>query len=49
MKSRWKDMKYNADLDCWVVFWGDNTGFTRCAVAIGLIFTLEMEGSFLAV
>ncbi len=26
MKSLWKDMKYNADLDCWVVFWSDNTG-----------------------
>ena len=31
MKSRWNDMKYNEELDCWVVFWGDNTGYkVRC-------------------
>lgn len=31
MRSRWKDMKYNESLDCWVVFWGDNTGYkVRC-------------------
>jgi hypothetical protein len=31
MKGRWKEMKYNEDLDCWVVFWGDNTGYkVRC-------------------
>ncbi|MDQ0158026.1 DUF5348 domain-containing protein [Robertmurraya andreesenii] len=31
MKSRWNDMKYNEDLDCWVVFWGDNMGYkVRC-------------------
>ena len=31
MKSRWKDMKYNEELDCWVAYWGDNTGYKlRC-------------------
>lgn len=31
MKSRWKDMKYFEDIDCWIVFWGDNTGYkVRC-------------------
>ncbi|ESU34235.1 hypothetical protein G3A_02070 [Bacillus sp. 17376] len=26
MKSRWKEKNYNEELDCWVVFWGDNSG-----------------------
>lgn len=31
MKSRWKEMNYNEELDCWVVFWGDNAGYKmRC-------------------
>ncbi|MEC1748253.1 DUF5348 domain-containing protein [Schinkia azotoformans] len=31
MRKRWNDMKYNEDLDCWIVFWGDNTGYkVRC-------------------
>lgn len=31
MKSRWKDMKYNEELDCWVVIWSDNTDYkVRC-------------------
>jgi hypothetical protein len=30
-KKRWRDMKYNEDLDCWVVFWEENTGYKmRC-------------------
>lgn len=29
--SRWEEMKYNKELDCWVVFWGDNEGYkVRC-------------------
>jgi len=31
MRKRWNDMKYNEELDCWIVFWGDNTGYkVRC-------------------
>jgi hypothetical protein len=31
MKSRWKDMKYHENIDCWVVYWGDNKGYkVRC-------------------
>lgn len=31
MKSRWKEMIYNEELDCWIVVWGDNTGYKmRC-------------------
>ena len=27
MKSRWKEMNYNEEMDCWVVIWGDNSGY----------------------
>ena len=27
MKTRWKEMNYNEELDCWVVFWGENLGY----------------------
>lgn len=31
MKGRWKDMIYNEAFDCWIVVWGDNTGYKmRC-------------------
>lgn len=31
MKKRWNDMRYHDDIDCWVVYWGDNTGYkVRC-------------------
>ncbi|WP_404468660.1 DUF5348 domain-containing protein [Sutcliffiella horikoshii] len=31
MKSRWKDMIYSEAFDCWIVVWGDNTGYKmRC-------------------
>ena len=31
MKGRWKEMNYNEELDCWVVFWGGNSGYKmRC-------------------
>ena len=30
-KSRWKEMNYNEELDCWVLFWEDNSGYKiRC-------------------
>ncbi len=27
MKSRWKEMIYRGDLECWVVLWGDQPGY----------------------
>lgn len=31
MRSRWKDMNYNEDWDCWVVLWDVNSGYKmRC-------------------
>ncbi|WP_165767548.1 DUF5348 domain-containing protein [Tetzosporium hominis] len=30
-KSRWKKMRYEESLDCWVVVWDDETGYRmRC-------------------
>lgn len=31
MKSRWKQMSYNEELDCWFILWGDQVGYKmRC-------------------
>jgi hypothetical protein len=37
MKTRWKEMNYNEELDCWVVFWGDKSGY-KSDVENGLIY-----------
>lgn len=37
MKKRWNDMTYNEELDCWIVFLGNHTGYkVRCGDSFNL-------------